>query len=579
MANPPAIKKAAQQEPKMHFIQKVIGSDTYMVMADSATHVEDEFSNLYYTATEKSKVVLMPPYEPKVLANLVTKNNILSQCVEAMEVNIDGTGHSFVPLEEGGTMPEAELTLVKDFFEEPYPGISFLTMRRKMRRDLESIGYAALEVLRNIEGEVVSLRNLDTYSLRFIKLDEAILVEKTIQRSGSEAKFNVMERERRFMQRLGNRYIYYREFGTSRDCNKDTGAWAAEGEVLDPTVRATELLMFEVNPDIASPYGVPRWINQLPSVIGSRKAEEQNLEYFDAGGLPPAIIFIQGGTLAKDASDQLRNYLSGKNKNKNRAVIVEAQSSSGSLESAGSVQVKVERFGAEKANDSMYSAYDKNAEEHVRIGFRLPPLFLGKAADYNYATAVVAYMVAEEQVFQPERAEFDEKINKSILKVLGIKGLKYKSLPITLKNIDAQLKALELIGDKVEQKGLIDEVNKITGTELKYEKQPDPIAPANPNVPDPLANEKPILADVKPLFGKSKTAMDIVELAAAYVTDKGLLNTTTKASKEDLADLEESIATLTTADRASFNQIVAAYIFKDDDTSLVHLTGCNHGAN
>lgn len=596
-------KNAAAGGPQLHFIQKVIGSDTYLVMADSATRLEDEFSNLYYTANENSKVVLMPPFEPKVLASLVTKNNILSQCIEAMEVNIDGTGHEFVAIKEGEKGDEKEIELLNDFFNEPYPGESFLTQRRALRRQLESVGYAALEPLRNLEGDVVAVRNLDSFNLRFIKLDDAVLVPKTVKRAGLEITLQVLERERRFMQRLGNRYIYYREFGTTRECNKDTGLWAKEGETIPPELRATELIMFEVNPDVNSPYGVPRWINQLPSVVGSRKAEEQNLEYFDAGGLPPAIIFIQGGTLAKDAADQLKGYLSGKNKNKNRAVVVEAQSSSGSLESAGSVQVKVERFGAEKANDSMYQTYDKNAEEHVRVAFRLPPLFLGKAADYNYATAVVAYMVAEEQVFQPERSDFDEKINKTILKAMGIKTVKYQSKPITLKNVDAQLKAMDMVLDKVNGEGLIDEVNKLAGTDLKYEKPAEPPKPGpgqqfHPTTGEVVAVEQPA-TPAKPTRSTlpgdggdgslstsgsgagtppaTKSASVVVDLAHKYAQSRGLIARKSEMSPEEQADLTTAVAALGKADKHAFNSIVAGYAFKDtDDTDLVELAGCAH---
>jgi PBSX family phage portal protein len=579
-------KRAAAPEPQVHFIQKVIGSDTYLVMADSATHLEDEFANMYYTASATGKIVILPPYEPKVLAQLVSKNNILNQCIEAMEVNIDGTGHEFVPAIKDKEMDAGELARMTDFFNEPYPGDSFISQRRRLRRDLESVGYAALEPLRSLDGTVIAMRNLDSYNLRFIKLDEAVMVEKIIMRGGKEIKLKVMERERRFLQRLGNQYYYYREFGSTRHCNKNTGLWESETNPVAPEDRATELLLFEVNPDISSPYGVPRWINQLPSVVGSRKAEEQNLEFFDAGGLPPAIIFVQGGTLAKDAADQLRNYLSGKNKNKNRAVVVEAQSSSGSLESAGSVQVKVERFGAERANDAMYANYDKAAEEHVRVGFRMPPLFLGKAADYNYATAVVAYMVAEEQVFQPERQDFDEIINKTICKALGVTTVRLQSLPITLKNIDAQLKALALIQQMVDPEEFVNEVNKMTGTSLTYAKQEAlPIPGAgqqfHPQTGEIVASAKVQMPQEKAKPGIdpnsiTKSAAELIQLALKFSCLNGLVTPDGLITKEDRLDIEMAVHALKGEDLKQFNTLIASYAFKDASIDLVTLVDCGH---
>lgn len=50
-------------------------------------------------------------------------------------------------------------------------------------------------------------------------------------------------------------------------------------------------------------------------------------------------------------------------------------------------------------------------------------MFIGKAADYNFATAYTAYMVAEAQVFLPERDEFDNNmINATIVKALGVES-------------------------------------------------------------------------------------------------------------------------------------------------------------
>jgi capsid portal protein len=424
--------------------------------------------------------------------------------------------------------------------------------------------------------------------MRFVKLDDPVLVTKTIMRGGKEVELQMYERERRFMQRVGNTNLYYREFGTTRQLDKFTGEWETASNVIPPERRATELIYFDVNPDTRGPYSVPRWINQLPSVVGSRKAEEQNLEFFDAGGMPPAIIFVQGGTLAKDASDQLRAYLSGKNKNRNRAVVVEAQSSSGSLESAGNVQVRVERFGAERANDAMYANYDQTAEEHIRIGFRLPPMFLGRAQDYNFATAVVSYMVAEEQVFKPERVEFDERINKTILKALGIKTWELRSKPITLKTVEDKMKALQLIADKVDGRDLVKEVNSIAGTDLKFNESgtaPEPTPggqtgaggdplPGMPTTPG-LDSTPPIIqakTDQEP-----KKSLNLVNVAHEYGVIKGLLVSKYELTEDEKLEVLKTVESLSGTDLATFNELVSAYTLGGISKDLVTLTAdCCH---
>ena len=217
--------------------------------------------------------------------------------------------------------------------------------------------------------------------------------------------------------------------------------------------------------DVLTPYGVPRWINNLPSILGSRKAEEFNLEFFDHGGLPPAMILIQGGQLSNDSRDALTNYLSGKAKIKQRGIIAEIFAASGDLGSAGSVKVSVERFGDERQKDAMFSIYDKNCAEHVRTAFRLPPMFLGLSEAYNFATAYTAYMIAEAQVFKPERDEFDEIINLTIMKELT-EDYVYRSKGLNVVDVEQKLKALELSKEYQNPTDFMDALNEIAHTSL-----------------------------------------------------------------------------------------------------------------
>lgn len=615
--------KIVRPESKIHFVQKVIKQETYMVMAQSAVEIEDEFSNLYYTASNQSNLFMMPPFEPAVLLNLVQTNNVLNQCIEAMEVNIDGTGYEIVPSEEGKDIDKTEEKIAKGFFDEPYPNESFVGMRRKLRRQLESVGYGFLEVLRNLAGDVVGMRNVETNYIRMVKLDEPIQVKKKILRDGKEVELTLWERERRFGQRVAvQQLVYYREFGSTRHIHRSTGKWEEPGNPIAPEDRGTELIMFGIHPDTTTPYYLPRWINQLPSVVGSRNAEEQNLQFLDAGGLPPAIVFIQGGTLIKDTADQLKMYLSGMNKNKNRAVVVEVQSSSGSLDSQGRVDVKVERFGSSQAQDAMFMKYDDVTEEHVRIGFRLPPLFLGKAQDYNFATAQTGYMVAEAQVFLPERVEFDELINKTVVKELRLKTLKIRSKPITLKDVTAQLRALELSKDVATRESYLLELNTVSGMALDLapipvpdvasdqekpegvmtvNETPDEQLPAStpvagptspqptpepPKESGPSKNEKTMEElkieeqklknkQMKEKPKEKKAAIELIELAHDYAALQGLVRKR-ELSPERVLLVKEEVEQLTQEDMHAFNSLLAMYAFGADDDSLVNIVEHSH---
>lgn len=439
---------------------------------------EDSFVGSYWTGGSSGPVsILEPVFKPGTLKAVVSQNNALLQCVEAMEVNIDGTGHS-IELVEDHEEVEAEKQTLTDFFDEPYPGKSMIAIRRAIRRDVEQAGMGYMEVIRNAADEVVMLNDLAADDMRLLRLDDPVVVAKPLIRGGREVSVNIRTRERRFVQLINGKKTYFKEFGSSRDVNRDTGEWAKDNERLPIEKRGSEIIVFYGNKEPKTPYGSPRWINQLPSALGSRKAEEFNLEFFDGGGIPPVLVLVEGGTIGDIVKNDLKNHLSGKG-NKHRAAVVEAISTSGTLESAGSVKVRVERFGSERQQDAMFQTYDKNCEEHIRCAFRLPPLFIGKANDYNFATAYTAYMVAEAQVFYPERDEFDGIINSKIVKALGVNNYKYRSLPLTLIDVQNQLKALELASTAKAVSGeeLVSKLNEVTGLSMEFEQQPDSVPP------------------------------------------------------------------------------------------------------
>lgn len=478
----PSLQKAlgVQGNPKSHFTLikggKVEKQDKE-VLQGSDISKDDAFEPYYFDPSKKTDeaMVLRPPYNPVQLAMLTQRNNTLGQLVTAMEVNIDGTGWVVEKKEisededEDDDERRAQLTA---WFDEPYPRTSMTTLRRKVRRDLEKVGYAFIEVLRSIDGELMFLKYIEADMMRLVKLDEAVPVEETVERDGQDMQILMHKRERRFAQVQGKKIVYFKEYGASRDLDRSTGQWAQAGEAVDLEDRATEVLYLTVHEDVNSAYGVPRWINQVPSVLGSRKAEELNLDFFNSGGLPPALIFIQGGELTAEVRKQVQQYMSGRGSSLHRGGVIEVHSTGGSIDSPGNVRVTVERFGSERMQDSMFENYDDRCEQRVRAAFRLPPIFVGKSQDYSFATAFASYTVAEAQVFTPEREEFDEIINNTIMRELDPEGeYVYRSLPLTVNDVATQLEALTLVKDKLSGEGLIMAVNEATGMSLKFDEE------------------------------------------------------------------------------------------------------------
>lgn len=434
------------------------------------SHVVDDPFNDYYSNSSGVQV-LQPPFSPESLVSLATNSSMIWPCIDAMEVNIAGTGGEVLRVEDDEE-DEFSKDLTEGIFSEPYPGQTFTELSRSIRRDLEEAGMAYIEVIRALDDSILFLRRMDPVYTRLVRLDDPVTVTRTVRRGGKDVEVRMRVRERRVAQIIGTNVSYFSEYGASREVNVTTGEWLEEG---DRVKRGNEVIILGNRPYPGSSYCVPRWIPQIPSILGARGAEELNLEFFDNGGIPPVIFMLLNGAFTPESRDSLESALSGKAKDKLNGVVVETIATGGSIESGGKVDLKVEKFGAEMAKDSMFGQYDDRCEMKIRRSFRLPPIFTGMSEDYTYATAYASYTVAEEQVFNPERLEFDQTLKVTILRDESLGGGKYwyRSNPLTVKDSSVKVELLKLAVNAVDNEELVDAINEVGGMSLTAKEDAD----------------------------------------------------------------------------------------------------------
>jgi capsid portal protein len=217
-------------------------------------------------------------------------------------------------------------------------------------------------------------------------------------------------------------------------------------EGYTPGEDATEIYHFKLPSN--EPYGMPRWISQTPSVLGSREAEMVNLHYFQDNTVPPLMLTVSGGRLTASSHQEITRILKeGKGASRqNRIVLVEAVGEGDSLDSkATPVTLRVEKLASERPSDALFEGYDKNNRDKVRSAWRLPAIVVGQSADSNYANASVSLSVAETQVFGPERDDIDEVLNNKFLRGnngLGLTSVKLKGRIPAINSADMTIKTL-----------------------------------------------------------------------------------------------------------------------------------------
>ena len=392
--------------------------------------------------------IIEPPYNLDWLARLPEHSNILGQCIEAMETNIDGFGFTLEPAFEfapDSQEAENERKTIMHFFEFCNAELPYSQLRRRVRRDIEVLGNGYWEVIRDGKGDIVWLEHIEGHTMRLTQLDREYTPVTYMIRddeSNELQEYPSRKRFRRYVQIRDGKKVYFKEFGDPRLINSRTGQ-VDTGEDFIP---ATEIIHFKLYCPY-SPYGVPRWIGNWLAVEGSRQAEEVNYEYFENNTVPPMALLV-AGTLDNKVVERIEDFINDEMKGRksfNKILVVEASPFDTDLPGTASPKVSLQFVPLSDAQqkDSLFDNYDRTNREKIRSSFRLPPIFVGLTSDYTRATARESREVAEEQVFEPERADHDFVINRLLFPAMRVRYWKYKSLPPKVNDFEVMSSVLD----------------------------------------------------------------------------------------------------------------------------------------
>lgn len=395
-----------------------------------------------------------PPFDPTTLCMIYENSNSLRQNVDAMVTNIDGFGHLFESvldftdseidskvrdilfrkaLDDSESAPDDLLTLtdeqisalepdpaeveatrkrweriatvekgrIKCFFEFINPIDPLVEVRKATREDLEILGNSGWEVIRedpiDSRSKITQIYRVPFISTKLIRADrKPTEVEMIIRKD--EIHFDTVKVQRffrRFVRITGSSRVYYKEFGDPRVISRSTGMIYETIEALqtkesESALPANELYHWKIR-SLVSPYGVPRWMGVLLSVLGSRAAEEVNFLYFDNKAIPPMILLVSGGRVSEQSVSNLENYIEDRIKgreNFHKIMILEGlpaseEVSEGNLEHSGKLRIELKPLMGDLQQDALFQNYDANNMTKVGRSFRQPQILTGDTRDMN----------------------------------------------------------------------------------------------------------------------------------------------------------------------------------------------------
>lgn len=409
---------------------------------------QDEFLGL--SGISGAQIVLPTPYNIHTLFNLIEQSNMLRQCIDAFVTNTVMTGWETDASVRDRKIVMGEKNELQSFIDHANSEESLQTVMEKVVRDRESVGFGFLEIIRDALGDIAILRNAPALYTRLCpKHPDEQLVEYDVPRGRRITSVREYRKFRRYIQIVAGKQVWFKEFGDPRKMDFRNGCFENE-DGYDPKYQATEIYHFK-NPSNEA-YGVPRWINQLPSIIGSREAEEVNMRYFQDNTVPPIMLTVSNGRLTQQSYRELVKTINedgiGSDR-QNKIMLIEAIGEGDSLDGkSGNVDLKVEKLTDQRQSDGLFKSYDEGNMGKVRSSFRLPPVIVGMSQDVNFATANVSAFIAESQVFAPERSKIDEVLNKLLVNGrtgLGLVSVKLVSRTPSITSPDMVIKTMTML--------------------------------------------------------------------------------------------------------------------------------------
>ena len=397
--------------------------------ADNNISKSDKSEQLHNEIAVNASNWISHPVDMRGLKTLVDNSTILPQCIRAYKNNIAGFGLSISYLEDYDIETDemkAEWLLAERIINLLNMDCMIKEVFENVVRDRETYGISYCEVIRDIEGNVVQLEFIletpsiyMTYPLEpYIDTPFYFKGEQVIRKK----KF------RKFRQEVAGKTVYFKEFGDPRIMDKRDGRYIDTAkETIDLANQANEIIEFRLG---SMPYGEVRWIGQVLTVDGSRRAEVLNNSYFRKGRHTPLMIMVNGGTLSDEAFSKLQAYMNeieGES-GQHSFLILETDTieTSTGFEERKQPNVEIKDMASILQKDELFQEYQENSRKKVQSAFLLPDLYTAYTTDFNRATAQTAMEVTEKQVFQPERTSLAWILNNKILNEYAFKYIEVR---------------------------------------------------------------------------------------------------------------------------------------------------------
>ena len=281
--------------------------------------------------------------------------------------------------------------MLRDWLEGLNDDDSFTTTMEKVYTDLQATGNGFLEVGRKVNGEIGYVGHIPATTVRVRRLKDG------------------------FLQIIGNKIVYFRNFGATN----------ANPVTSDP--RPNEIIHLKQYSPLNTFYGIPDILAALPSLIGDQLASQYNIDYFENKAVPRYVITVKGAKLSADAEDKMFRFLqTGLKAQSHRTLYIPLP---GDTEN-NKVEFKMEPI-ENGIQEGSFKEYRKQNRDDILIAHQVPISKLGGSDSAAIAAALSQDRTFKEQVSRPAQRYLEKMVNKIVKEKTDVLELRFNELTLT----------------------------------------------------------------------------------------------------------------------------------------------------
>ena len=350
--------------------------------------------------------IIKPPHDLDKLMSWLDVSVIHNSCIRTKQQDTVGIGYDLFEV-EGVEASQEQWDRLKAFFEKCNPQEGITKVNKKVMLDFEGCGNGFYEIVRGIT-EADGIRHIYHVSGPTLRL---------------------CRDKERWVQKVGNKKVFFKVFGDDRILNKSTGNFVKK---VDPEEAAHELIHISQYTHKSTYYGLPEWLPAIVQMFGEMKEKEYNLDFFSSYGVPAYAVLISGGEVDPEVKEEIHKYFEKELQSDPHKPII--------LELPEGVEATFEKLSIE-IKDASFRMWRRDNRDDILTAHHVPPYRAG-IVEKGQLGGGVAREVDEiylDSVVNPRQEEFEWVLNQLIIKEgFGISGIELRFRDIDLHDEEAK---------------------------------------------------------------------------------------------------------------------------------------------